>query len=166
MVPTKGHHAGQPKHLRPPAKAVGAHAVLLLDRAGWHTTGKLDVPENITPIFLPSRAPGAQPGRERLAVSAPELALKHRLRKLRRHHRRRLRRLAKAHRSTRNDHLHRNARLGPRRSAAMTFGISLALATRLPLRGPARNHFLRRGTVHGVQLFLDTVLTEIEEVSK
>ena len=25
--------------------AAGAHAVLLLDRAGWHTTGKLDMPE-------------------------------------------------------------------------------------------------------------------------
>ena len=37
--------------------AKGAQAVLLLDRAGWHTTGKLDVPKNITPIFLPSRAP-------------------------------------------------------------------------------------------------------------
>ena len=36
--------------------AEGAHAVLLLDRAGWHITGKLDVPHNITPIFLPSRA--------------------------------------------------------------------------------------------------------------
>jgi hypothetical protein len=36
--------------------AAGAHAGLLLDRAGWHTTGKLDVPANITPIFLPSRA--------------------------------------------------------------------------------------------------------------
>ena len=32
--------------------ARGAHAVLLLDRAGWHTTTNLDVPENITPIFL------------------------------------------------------------------------------------------------------------------
>ena len=41
--------------------AEGAHAVLLLDRAGWHTTGKLDVPENITPIFLPSRAPELNP---------------------------------------------------------------------------------------------------------
>ena len=39
----------------------GAHAVLLLDRAGWHTTGKLDMPENITPIFLPSRAPELNP---------------------------------------------------------------------------------------------------------
>jgi hypothetical protein len=39
----------------------GAHAVLLLDRAGWHTTSKLDVPDNITPIFLPSRAPELNP---------------------------------------------------------------------------------------------------------
>jgi len=41
--------------------AAGAHAVLLLDRAGWHTTSKLDVPDNITPIFLPSRAPELNP---------------------------------------------------------------------------------------------------------
>jgi hypothetical protein len=41
--------------------AEGAHAVLLLDRAGWHTTGKLDLPDNITPIFLPSRAPELNP---------------------------------------------------------------------------------------------------------
>lgn len=41
--------------------ATGAHAVVLLDRAGWHTTTSLDVPENITPIFLPSRAPELNP---------------------------------------------------------------------------------------------------------
>src|SRR5271165_2110504 len=41
--------------------AEGAHAVLLLDRAGWHTTGKLDMPHNITLIFLPSRAPELNP---------------------------------------------------------------------------------------------------------
>src|ERR1700722_15559208 len=67
--------------------------------------------------------PGAEPGRERLAVPPPELALKHRLRKLRRDRRRRMRRLAKAHRSTRNNPLHRNARLGSPRSDAMTLGI-------------------------------------------
>ena len=33
-----------------------------------------------------------------------------------------MRRLAKAHRPTRNDHIHRDARLGSCRSAAMTFG--------------------------------------------
>jgi transposase len=38
-----------------------AHAVLLLDRAGWHTTAKLDVPSNMTLIFLPSRAPELNP---------------------------------------------------------------------------------------------------------
>src|SRR6202167_948813 len=72
--------------------------------------------------------PGAEPGRERLAVPPPELALKHRLRKLRRDRRRRMRRLAKAHRSTRNDHLHRNAPLGSRRSAAMTLGYNITVA--------------------------------------
>ena len=33
--------------------ADGAHAVLLLDRAGWHTTSKLDVPGNITRSSCP-----------------------------------------------------------------------------------------------------------------
>lgn len=41
--------------------AGGAHAVLLLDRAGWHTTTSLVVPPNITLIFLPSRAPELNP---------------------------------------------------------------------------------------------------------
>ncbi|MEK4032367.1 IS630 family transposase [Methylocystis sp. IM3] len=41
--------------------AKGAHAVLLLDRAGWHTTTKLVMPRNITPILLPSRAPELNP---------------------------------------------------------------------------------------------------------
>ena len=41
--------------------ARGAHAVLLLDRTGWHTTGHLAVPKNITLIFLPARAPELNP---------------------------------------------------------------------------------------------------------
>lgn len=41
--------------------AKGAHAMLLLDRAGWHTTGKLRWPKNITPILLPSRSPELNP---------------------------------------------------------------------------------------------------------
>ena len=41
--------------------ARGAHAVLLLDRAGWHTTANLNVPKNMTLIFLPSRAPELNP---------------------------------------------------------------------------------------------------------
>jgi hypothetical protein len=41
--------------------AKGAHAVLLLDRAGWHITGNLSWPKNITPILLPSRSPELNP---------------------------------------------------------------------------------------------------------
>ena len=41
--------------------ARGAHAVLLMDRAGWHTTAKLTVPKNITIILLPSRSPELNP---------------------------------------------------------------------------------------------------------
>ena len=36
----------------------GAHAVLILDQAGWHTTKNLAVPENITLLSLPPRSPG------------------------------------------------------------------------------------------------------------
>src|SRR5277367_6715793 len=68
--------------------------------------------------------PGAEPGRERLAVSPSELDLKHGLRTLRRHYRCYLRRMAETDRQARNHHIHRNARLGPRRS--VTFGITLA----------------------------------------
>ncbi len=41
--------------------AAGAHAVLLMDRAGWHTTGELKLPENITPLLLPPRSPELNP---------------------------------------------------------------------------------------------------------
>ena len=34
-----------------------AHALVIMDRASWHTTTSLDLPRNITPMFLPPRAP-------------------------------------------------------------------------------------------------------------
>jgi hypothetical protein len=39
----------------------GAHAVLLLDQAGWHTTNKLCLPDNITILPLPAKAPELNP---------------------------------------------------------------------------------------------------------
>mgnify|MGYP003365381595 CR=1 FL=1 len=39
----------------------GAHFVVLLNRAGWHTTDKLKRPHNISLIFLPSCAPELNP---------------------------------------------------------------------------------------------------------
>ena len=54
---------GMQLHLKEISRTVakGAHAVLLLDRAGWHTTGHLVVLKNLTLIFLPSRAPELNP---------------------------------------------------------------------------------------------------------
>ena len=103
--------------------ARGAHAVLLLDRAGWHTTGKLDMPDNITPIWLPSRAPELNPVENVWQYLRANWLSNRVFETFDGDRRRRMRRLAKAHRSTRNDHVHRNAGLGPRRSAAMTLGI-------------------------------------------
>jgi transposase len=50
-------------HLKEISRVVarGAHAVLLLDRAGWHTTANLIIPKNLTLVFLPSRAPELNP---------------------------------------------------------------------------------------------------------
>ena len=41
--------------------AEGAHAVLVLDRAGWHTSPKLRIPENISLLSLPPYAPESNP---------------------------------------------------------------------------------------------------------
>ena len=38
-----------------------AHAVVLMDRAGWHSTDKLNVPKNLTIILLPSKSPELNP---------------------------------------------------------------------------------------------------------
>ena len=43
------------------AIAPGAHGVLLMDQAGWHMTGKLDVPENISITPLPPKCPELNP---------------------------------------------------------------------------------------------------------
>jgi hypothetical protein len=50
-------------HLAAIAAAVdpGAHAVLILDQAGWHMTANLRVPDNITILPLPPKAPELNP---------------------------------------------------------------------------------------------------------
>ena len=51
------------KHLEEISKAVspGAHAVLVHDGAGWHSSSELAVPANITPITLPPYSPELNP---------------------------------------------------------------------------------------------------------
>ena len=41
--------------------APGAHAVLLLDQAGWHISSRLTVPPNITLLPLPPKCPELNP---------------------------------------------------------------------------------------------------------
>jgi transposase len=38
-----------------------AHAVMVLDRAGWHTSGTLKVPQNVTLVPLPPKNPELNP---------------------------------------------------------------------------------------------------------
>jgi transposase len=51
------------RHLREISRAVepGAHAVVILDQAGWHMSAKLAIPDNITLLPLPSRSPELNP---------------------------------------------------------------------------------------------------------
>ena len=39
----------------------GAHAVLIVDQAGWHLTPKLAIPDNISVLALPPRSPELNP---------------------------------------------------------------------------------------------------------
>ena len=49
--------------------APGRHAALLIDRAGWHTSAKLAVPDNITLV-----PPGSGSGGRLLPAKCPELS--------------------------------------------------------------------------------------------
>jgi hypothetical protein len=51
-------------HLEEIATAVapGAHAILVLDQAGWHVSKTLPVPPNITLVPLPAKSPELNPG--------------------------------------------------------------------------------------------------------
>lgn len=60
------------------AVAPGAHAAVLMDRAGWHIAGELAVPANITPVFLPPYSPELNPI-ERLWLYLKDNQLSHRV---------------------------------------------------------------------------------------
>ncbi len=62
MMPKANTHAMQ-MHLDEISHNIAdqAHAVVLMDRAGWHSTDKLKVPKNLTIILLPSRSPELNP---------------------------------------------------------------------------------------------------------
>jgi transposase len=59
-------------------RAADEHAVMVLDRAGWHTAHALRVPGNVTLVPLPPYAPQLNPV-ERVWLHLRERHLSHRL---------------------------------------------------------------------------------------
>jgi transposase len=55
--------AGMTLHLNEISQAVapGAHALVLVDQAGWHQSKRLGVPANLTLVPLPAKAPELNP---------------------------------------------------------------------------------------------------------
>ena len=49
---------------------LGAHAVLIIDRAGWHTTGRLEIPSQHHIDVLATKSARAEPRRKHMAVHA------------------------------------------------------------------------------------------------
>jgi len=41
--------------------APGAHGLIIMDQAGWHTTGQLTIPDNLTLLMLPPKSPELNP---------------------------------------------------------------------------------------------------------
>ncbi len=62
VLPTANTEAMQ-RHIDEIATHVepGAIAVVIMDKAGWHTTGKLKWPDNIRPLLLPPASPELNP---------------------------------------------------------------------------------------------------------
>jgi hypothetical protein len=102
----------------------GAHAIVLLDQAGWHGTKILKIPRNVSLMPLPPRAPELN-GQENIRVHAAELALQSGLQMLRRHRRSLLLRLEHPDRSALENYVRRSPRMGNRGRFIMRIGITL-----------------------------------------
>ena len=111
--------------------AAGSHAVLLMDRAGWHTTGELKIPDNITLLFLPPRSPELNPA-ENVWQYLRQTYLSNRVFDSYEDiidaagacPRESGGRLEQAHRKAMENHVNRYAQMGTRRSISMTAGIT------------------------------------------
>ena len=94
------------------AVAPEAHALVLLDQAGWHVSKKLPVPGNITLVPLPPKSPELNPVENIWQFMRDQLALEPGFQILRRHPRSLLLRLEQAYRHALENYVHRNSRMG------------------------------------------------------
>ena len=94
------------------AVAPGAHAVLVLDGAGWHGAHALVVPDNISLVTLPPYSPELNPVENVWQYLRANWLADHRLRRLPRHRRRLLPRMEPLRQSTRHRLLHNLKAMG------------------------------------------------------
>jgi hypothetical protein len=94
------------------AVAPGAHAVVLLDQAGWHLSKRLVIPDNVTLVPLPAKAPELNPVENVWQFMRENWLLEPGVHVLPRHPRPLLRRLEQADRPALAHHVPRIARLG------------------------------------------------------
>ena len=93
--------------------APGAHAALLVDQAGWHLSGRLVMPPNITLISLPAKCPELNPQENVSLFLRDNWLSKPNLQILRRCRRPLLRGLEQPRRSTLAAHVQRPFAIGP-----------------------------------------------------
>jgi DDE superfamily endonuclease len=96
------------------AIAPAAHAVLLVDQAGWHMSTRLVVPANITIIALPPKCPELNPVENVWQFMRDNWLFEPDLQIIRRSRRPFLRGLEQARRSALAHHVYRIAPMGPR----------------------------------------------------
>jgi len=92
--------------------SIGAMALLVLDGAGWHSSPRLHVPDNIVLLPLPALLARTEPGGKRLGVPACELPQPPGLGQLRGDPGSLSRCLEQAHANARAHRLHHSALMG------------------------------------------------------
>jgi transposase len=63
LVMPKANTGAMQRHLEEISLTVapGGHAIVLMDQAGWHTTPKLEAPDNVSLLFIPPASPELNP---------------------------------------------------------------------------------------------------------
>ena len=63
LVMPRANAAAMQKHLEEISQTIAAkaHGVVIMDRAGWHKSGALKIPENLSILFLPPYSPELNP---------------------------------------------------------------------------------------------------------
>ncbi|HKW23805.1 MAG TPA: transposase, partial [Ktedonobacterales bacterium] len=76
LLPVASAHQRAPR-LREVGAGPGKEIILVLDRAGWHRSVKVQVPEHVHLLFLPAYSPELQPAEHLWPLTNTVLANRH-----------------------------------------------------------------------------------------